>query len=311
MSGTDASSRFRNRPSESPDSTGSTCERPGQVADDRADARAAAAAGRQQHPRRVGAAHLERHLAGDLEHLVVQQEEARQPVVADQRELLVEPARAPRPACASRARTARRTACRQSRGELLVGLGHGGGRPVAEVARQVERDAGRRSRTWRRPPPAGRRTAPPSRRAASARARGCRAARPRRRRAWRARGSPRARPAAAPRRRLWTCTSLSPPPAARAGAASARRARSRDAVAALERRAAARRTSRPSNASAQLPHLPPRPRSPWRAQPVRQTARRPARARRRAAATRLRRASGRDASRVPAWARVISSQRCS
>ncbi len=63
----------------------------GQVADDRADAGAAAAAGRQQHPRRVAAAHLERHLARDLEHLVVQQEEARQPVAADQRELVVEP----------------------------------------------------------------------------------------------------------------------------------------------------------------------------------------------------------------------------
>jgi hypothetical protein len=36
MSGTDASSRFRKRPSESSFETGSTCERPGEVADDRA-----------------------------------------------------------------------------------------------------------------------------------------------------------------------------------------------------------------------------------------------------------------------------------
>ena len=63
----------------------------GQVADDRADRRAAPAARRQRHARRVRAAHLDRDLARDLEDLAVQQEEAREAVVADQRELLVEP----------------------------------------------------------------------------------------------------------------------------------------------------------------------------------------------------------------------------
>src|SRR5205807_3202228 len=51
----------------------------GQVADDRGDARAAAATGRQQRASRVGAADFYRHLARELEHVVVQQEEARQP----------------------------------------------------------------------------------------------------------------------------------------------------------------------------------------------------------------------------------------
>ena len=67
----------------------------GQVADDRADGAAAAAAGRQ---RRAAASRAPRTSSGDLarelEHLPVQQEEAGEAELADQRELLVEPLRA-------------------------------------------------------------------------------------------------------------------------------------------------------------------------------------------------------------------------
>ena len=57
----------------------------GQVADDRADARAAAAPRRQRVPRAAGAAHLERALARELEHLPVEQEEAGEAEPRDQR----------------------------------------------------------------------------------------------------------------------------------------------------------------------------------------------------------------------------------
>ena len=63
----------------------------GQVADDRADARAAPAPRRQRMARPAGAAHLERALAGELEHLPVEQEEPREAEPRDQRELVVEP----------------------------------------------------------------------------------------------------------------------------------------------------------------------------------------------------------------------------
>src|SRR5437762_1902659 len=48
---------------------------PGQVADERADARASSASGRKDVTRRAGAAHLERTLARKLEHLPVEEEE--------------------------------------------------------------------------------------------------------------------------------------------------------------------------------------------------------------------------------------------
>ena len=63
----------------------------GQVADERADRRAAPAAGRQHVPHRAGAAHLERDLARELEHLPVEEEEAGKAELVDQRELLLEP----------------------------------------------------------------------------------------------------------------------------------------------------------------------------------------------------------------------------
>ena len=63
----------------------------GQVADDRADARAAAAARRQRVAGTARPAHLERALAGELEHLPVEQEEPGEAEPRDQRQLVVEP----------------------------------------------------------------------------------------------------------------------------------------------------------------------------------------------------------------------------
>ena len=67
---------------------------PGEVADERADGGAAAASGRQHVPHRSRPAHVERDLARELEHLPVQQEEAGEAEVVDQRQLFVEPMRA-------------------------------------------------------------------------------------------------------------------------------------------------------------------------------------------------------------------------
>ena len=64
----------------------------GQVADNRGHARAAAAPGRQQRPRAVWAAHLDRDLARQLEQIVVEQEEAGQPQRLDDPQLLKEAA---------------------------------------------------------------------------------------------------------------------------------------------------------------------------------------------------------------------------
>src|SRR2546423_1452714 len=64
--------------------------RAGRLTADGADARAAAAAGRQRVAGAAGAAHLVRTLARELEHLPVEQEEARQAEPRDQRELVVE-----------------------------------------------------------------------------------------------------------------------------------------------------------------------------------------------------------------------------
>ena len=62
----------------------------GQVTDDRADRAASAATRRQGMTRRVAAAHLACDLLGQLEHLPVQEEEAGEAEVADQRQLFVE-----------------------------------------------------------------------------------------------------------------------------------------------------------------------------------------------------------------------------
>ena len=62
----------------------------GEVADDRADRAPPSAARREEAPRRVRPAHLARALAGDLEHLVVEEEEAGEPELVDERELVVQ-----------------------------------------------------------------------------------------------------------------------------------------------------------------------------------------------------------------------------
>ena len=60
----------------------------GQVADDRADRAAAAAAGRERVAGRAGAAHLGGDLARELEHLPVQEEEPGELQLGDEGELL-------------------------------------------------------------------------------------------------------------------------------------------------------------------------------------------------------------------------------
>ena len=62
--------------------------KPGQVADDRADRAAAAAPGRERVAGRAGAAHLGGDLAGELEHLPVQEEEPGELQLGDEGELL-------------------------------------------------------------------------------------------------------------------------------------------------------------------------------------------------------------------------------
>ncbi len=64
---------------------------PGQIADDRADGAPAPATGRQAAPRRAGPSHLGSDLVRELEHLPVEQEEAREPELVDQRQLVLEP----------------------------------------------------------------------------------------------------------------------------------------------------------------------------------------------------------------------------
>ena len=68
----------------------------GQVTDDRADRAAAPTPGRQEAPGRVAAAHLQGALPRQLEHLPVEQEEAGQPELVDQRELALQAGAGPR-----------------------------------------------------------------------------------------------------------------------------------------------------------------------------------------------------------------------
>ena len=170
----------------------------GQVADDRADRAAAPAARRQDVARDRTAAHLERALARELEHLPVEQEEPGEAELVDQLQLVVEPfARAAlvrrsrrRSAPRRRGRRRRRAAgsparrCRRSRGSGSRGPRSGRTR------------AARRARPCA-PPRRGRAgSAPPTAPARAARSRGCRAAPARSRRARCGSGSRRARPGA-------------------------------------------------------------------------------------------------------------------
>ena len=89
----------------------------GEVADDRGHARAAAAAGRQQPASGLGTPDVHRHLTGQLEQIAVEEEEARQPEVADHAQLLLEPAlglRADAPAAVALVHARRRSAVSSS-----------------------------------------------------------------------------------------------------------------------------------------------------------------------------------------------------
>ena len=61
-----------------------------EIADDRADRAAASSPRREEVPRRVPTAHLERGLARELEHLVVEEKEPREPELLDQLQLVVQ-----------------------------------------------------------------------------------------------------------------------------------------------------------------------------------------------------------------------------
>ncbi len=113
----------------------------GEVADERADRRAAPAPRRQHVAHRAGAAHLVGDLARELEHLPVQQEEAGEAELADQHELFFEPlAHAALEAVEVRVTLGERAladgAQLHDRGLYAVGEV---GVAVAELLRQVER----------------------------------------------------------------------------------------------------------------------------------------------------------------------------
>ena len=116
----------------------------GQVADERADRGAAPAPRRQDVAHRAGAAHLERDLARELEHLPVEEEEAGEAELVDQRELLLEPAGAraacDRSGCEYRSANA---ASQTRRSWTIAGSSPSekSGIAVAELLRQVELEA--------------------------------------------------------------------------------------------------------------------------------------------------------------------------
>ena len=88
-----------------------------EVTDDRADRAAAAAAGRQKAARRAAPSHLEGAFPRQLEHLPVEEEEAGEPELVDELDLLLQADRAPAGAASGRsAGSGRRTRrCRSPR----------------------------------------------------------------------------------------------------------------------------------------------------------------------------------------------------
>jgi hypothetical protein len=110
---------------------------PGQVADDRADARAAPPPGGQGPARRLGPADLDRDLAGQLEQVAVQQEEAGEAKRADDPQLLFQPTA--RAAALASLRVAVVEQGSADLGQAAVGAGILGARvAVAELAGHVE-----------------------------------------------------------------------------------------------------------------------------------------------------------------------------
>ena len=92
MSGISEISSLRKRPKKRPARTGSTCESPVRMADDRGNARAAPAAGQERAAGGVRAPDLRRHIPRQLEQVEVEEEEPREPQPADHPQLLLEPA---------------------------------------------------------------------------------------------------------------------------------------------------------------------------------------------------------------------------
>ena len=185
MSGSAVSSSLRKRPRNSSLRDRVDVREAGEVADDRGHRGAAAAPRRQQRARRVGPAHLDRHLARELEQVAVQQEEAGQAERVDHPQLLLQARarasprqRSPRRiALVDPRRSTARPAARSAVGVLRARVA------VAEVDRQVEaQPVGQRARLGDRVA-GGPRSAPPSPPARRARARSCRAAAARTRRA--------------------------------------------------------------------------------------------------------------------------------
>ena len=247
---------------------------PGQVADERADGGAAAAARRQHVPHRARPAHLERDLARELEHLPVQQEEAGEAELVDQRELLVEP-RAHAPLVAVQPGVALGERALADAAELddrrLVAVGEVG-IAVAELLASGRTRAARRARRCARPRRGRPGSARACRRARRARTRGCRAARARSRRARCGSGSRRARPAArrgarrARARRRWR-PSARASVSARSRSAALRRASPRS----YGRCSSTKKRSRPKTPASRAAAFGSRTASPCRAQPERQT----------------------------------------
>ena len=161
MSGIEVASSLRKRPAKSSALHRVDVGEAGQVADDRADAGAAAAAGRQHGARRGRAAHLARDLAGQLQQLVVEEEEAGEVEAADRRQLLLEPGLGLAPARVAAVALAEAVAAEA--GELAVGCSVVLARvAVAELGGEVEARGARRGGRSRRPPRGARRSAPPS-----------------------------------------------------------------------------------------------------------------------------------------------------
>ena len=121
---------------------------PGQVADDRPDRAAPPASRRQQVARRARPAHLGGHVAGQLQHLPVEEEEAGEAELGDQRQLLAQTLVA-LPGCGAGAAHAgsarRRRAGRHSASCTSAGVGPVGEVrvAVAELVREVEGRAAR------------------------------------------------------------------------------------------------------------------------------------------------------------------------
>src|SRR5262249_11487837 len=110
---------------------------PGEVTDDRSDRAPPSASGREEAPRRVGPAHLVRAFPCDLEYRVVEEEEASEPELVDERELAFETRPSP---CVARsiARVESGEADGRELADSRIGLVREVRVTVAQLLRQVE-----------------------------------------------------------------------------------------------------------------------------------------------------------------------------